>query len=97
VISSEKLRILALKDGWTQTISDLPGTGQKTMEEQSRILFHTLGACQWRVEAYRNNQTNVIKLLNDLRMTRELLAQFVGTLTAMHPGIDENVFRTKRN
>jgi hypothetical protein len=96
VISSEKLRIAALKSGWVQTISDLPGTSRKTMEVKSKILFHILNACQGRVKAYQFDQTNVIKLLNDLQMTREFLAEFVGTLTTMHPGVHENVLRIGR-
>lgn len=87
VISSEKLRIAALKNGWAQTISDLPGYARKSMNEQSRILFHILRACQSRVDAYRNNQTNVAKVLGELDMTRDFIAEFLAELKAMHSGI----------
>jgi hypothetical protein len=88
VISSEKLRIAALKSGWIQTISDLPGTSRKLMDEKSGLLFYVLGICQGRVQAYRQNQTNVVKLLHDVQMTRDVIAEFLAELKAMHGGFN---------
>jgi|SRR5215469_3372698 len=87
VVSSEKLTISFLKSGWVQTISDLPGTARKSMDEQAEILSKILSICTNRVEAYRQNQTSVVKLLHDLEMTRNHLAEFLAELKGLHSGI----------
>jgi hypothetical protein len=73
-----------INPNWTTLISDLTAEDRKSVEQYIVVLPKIFRQCQGRLRGYGAGRENVIKLLNEMKIAREMIDKAQNELVKRH-------------